>query len=48
MTLSGNKRNQSSVTFAVDGIATGGAYASGDNHDPDGDSDGSAIVILAP
>jgi hypothetical protein len=34
------------VTFTVNGIAHATlAYAAGENHDPDGDSDGTTITV---
>jgi hypothetical protein len=37
------------VTFSVNDLSgAGGAYVSADNHDPDGDSDGTSITILRP
>jgi choice-of-anchor B domain-containing protein len=42
-------RNRTSVTFTVDDVASGtDTYDAGANHDPDGDSNGSAIVVAAP
>lgn len=42
-------RNTSSVTFTVTDVTGGGlAYESNDNHDPDGDSDGTSIIVTAP
>ncbi len=42
-------RNSSSVTFTVTGVTHGTlVYASGDNHDPDGDSNGTVIVVAKP
>ncbi len=42
-------RNSSSATFTVTSLAHGSfVYASGDNHDPDGDSDGTVIVVAKP
>jgi VCBS repeat-containing protein len=39
----------SSVTFSVSNVSSGaGAYASDDNHDPDGDSDGITITVAKP
>lgn len=38
-----------SVTFAVAGLSLSGyTYGSGANHDPDGDSNGTSIVVLRP
>jgi len=38
-----------SVRFTVTGVTrTGGTYVASANHDPDGDSDGTTIVILRP
>jgi PKD repeat protein len=46
VTVSGLKKNVSSVTWTVTDVTSGvGAYAPGDNHDPDGDSDGTTIVV---
>ncbi len=42
-------KNSSSATFTVTGVSHATfAYASGDNHDPDGDSDGTTMVIAKP
>jgi len=42
-------RKADSVTFAVTDIShTSYTYQPADNHDPDGDSDGTSITILAP
>ena len=45
---SGNLRKKvGETTFTVNDVSfSGETYASGDNHDPDGDSDGSAITVL--
>jgi hypothetical protein len=44
-----NIRNAASVTFGVDGVtATGAGYDADANHDPDGDSDGTTVVVLQP
>jgi hypothetical protein len=49
VTISGLKKNVSSVTWTVSNVSSGaGAYVAGDNHDPDGDSDGSSIIVYAP
>lgn len=41
--------NQPSVTFTVTNVSHGSyVYTSGDNHDPDGDSNGTAITVLKP
>jgi choice-of-anchor B domain-containing protein len=46
---SGLKSNTASVTFSVTNIVHGSdAYASADNHDPDGDSNGTSINVLKP
>jgi hypothetical protein len=38
-----------SVTFTVTGVtATGRTYAAASNHDPDGDSTGTSILVLRP
>lgn len=43
------RRNANSVTFTVTSVTHASlAYAPGDNHDPDGDSDGTVIVIDKP
>jgi protocatechuate 3,4-dioxygenase beta subunit len=43
------KANVPSVTFSVSNVTSGvGAYVAGDNHDPDGDSDGTAIIVSKP
>jgi len=43
------KANLASVTFSVSNITSGaGAYVAGDNHDPDGDSNGTTITISKP
>lgn len=40
------RNNQSQTTFTVTGVAVEGAvYESGQNHDPDGDSDGTSITV---
>ena len=42
-------RQNPSVTFTISNITFGlYTYASGDNHDPDGDSNGTAITINKP
>ncbi|UCG24889.1 MAG: choice-of-anchor B family protein [Chloroflexota bacterium] len=42
-------RNSTSVTLTVDSVTHASlVYAAGDNHDPDGDSNGTVIVILKP
>jgi len=42
-------RQQPSVTYTISDMTFGlFTYASGDNHDPDGDSNGTAITILKP
>ena len=41
--------NVSSLTFTVSNLTrTGRTYAPGSNHDPDGDSHGTAIVVTRP
>jgi hypothetical protein len=43
------KFDVTSVTFTVDGVTLAGySYAPAANHDPDGDSDGTAITVPAP
>ncbi|HEX6144211.1 MAG TPA: hypothetical protein VFZ01_15950, partial [Geminicoccaceae bacterium] len=46
----GNAKKQGSVTFTVMSVSSGaGEYASGENHDPDGDSvDGTSITVAKP
>jgi hypothetical protein len=45
----GLKGNVASVTFSVSNVTSGvGAYAAADNHDPDGDSDGTSITVNKP
>ena len=47
--LTNLKSNASSVTFTVNSLSiTGGSYQPAANHDPDGDSSGTAITVLAP
>jgi choice-of-anchor B domain-containing protein len=42
-------RNSSSATFTVTGVTHASlTYVAGDNHDPDGDSNGTTIVIAKP
>ena len=49
MTRNSINRNASSVTFTVTGgTHTSLVYDEGANHDPDGDSNGTAIVVAAP
>ncbi len=46
---SGVKGNQASVTFAVEAVtAVDSVYDAGANHDPDGDSDGTMVVVGRP
>jgi serine protease AprX len=43
------KGNVGSVTFGVSNVtSSAGAYAAVDNHDPDGDSDGTTIIVNKP
>ena len=43
------KGNSSSATFTVSNLTLGSnSYVSGANHDPDGDSSGTAILVLKP
>lgn len=43
------RRNTNSVTFSVTNVSDAtNSYAPGSNHDPDGDSDGTAMVITKP
>jgi hypothetical protein len=49
ITLSSINRNRGSVNFTVDDVsASGYDYDAGSNYDPDGDSDGTTIVITKP
>lgn len=49
MTRSNINRNSSSVTFTMDSIThSSNVYNSADNHDPDGDSNGTDITVLKP
>jgi protocatechuate 3,4-dioxygenase beta subunit len=42
-------KNSASVTFTVTGVSHGSyTYASGSNHDPDGDRTGTVIVVNKP
>ncbi len=44
-----NIRNSAQATFTVDSVAASGfTYVATDNHDPDGDSDGTSITVAAP
>jgi hypothetical protein len=46
VTMSSIKKNVPSVTWTVTHVSSGaGAYVAGDNHDPDGDSNGTTIVV---
>jgi hypothetical protein len=42
------KNNISSVTFSITDLSSGLPYRASINHDPDGDSDGTTIVIIKP
>lgn len=47
--LAGIKDNVAGVTFTLSDVALAGAvYAPADNHDPDGDSDGTTIRVTQP
>lgn len=47
--VSKSARKLPSVTFTVTNVTRSGAtYASGTNHDPDGDSNGTTITVLKP
>jgi subtilisin family serine protease len=49
VTSSALPRTTASATFTVTGItASGGTYTPAANHDPDGDSDGTVIVVSGP
>jgi hypothetical protein len=44
-----SKATVASVTFTVTGVTLpGAAYTNAANHDPDGDSTGSTIVVFRP
>jgi hypothetical protein len=43
------RKRDATATFTVTGItASGATYAPGQNHDPDGSSNGTAVVIAKP
>jgi hypothetical protein len=45
----GLKKTTSSVTFSVTGVAHAAlSYLAANNHDPDGDSNGTAITVARP
>jgi subtilisin family serine protease len=47
--LSGIKSNVFSVTFSITDVSAGSSlYRPDDNHDPDGDSDGTSITLMQP
>lgn len=49
VSVSGIPKRTGSVTFDVTDISdSDGSYSSGDNHDPDGDSDGTSITVQKP
>jgi hypothetical protein len=48
ITRSNLKNNVSSVDFSVTDLSYGLPYQSSDNHDPDGDSNGTFIVVVKP
>jgi len=49
MSATGIRKNTSSVTFSVSSVTHNSlSYRSIDNHDPDGDSTGTAINVLKP
>jgi len=48
VTVNDLRRNTPQTVFSVTDVAGPGPYDSGANHDPDGDSDGTTIVLLAP
>ncbi len=49
VSASGIRKNNGSVTFTVDGLDHADlTYESTDNHDPDGDSDGTTITVSKP
>jgi serine protease AprX len=46
VTKSGIRKKSGTVTFTVSSVSQSGlTYASGSNHDPDGDSNGTAITV---
>ncbi len=45
--VNGMRKNNGPVTFTVTGVDSGD-YTASDNHDPDGDSDGTTIVVSKP
>ncbi len=46
ITKTGIPLSQANITFAVTGISTGSPYAPAYNHDPDGSSNGTSILIV--
>jgi hypothetical protein len=49
VTRSGIPKRTGSLSYTVDTMSAGGqTYESGDNHDPDGDSDGTSIRVSKP
>jgi hypothetical protein len=48
ITRAGIRNTFNSVTFSVSGVASAFPYLPGNNHDPDGDSNGTVIVIAKP
>ena len=49
VTMANIKSNASSVTFTVNNVTyANSSYDAGANHDPDGDSNGTTIVVLQP
>ncbi|MFQ5420311.1 MAG: DNRLRE domain-containing protein, partial [Anaerolineae bacterium] len=48
VTLSNLRNFLSDVTFTVNSVTDTLTYQAGDNHDPDGDSDGTAIIVASP
>jgi hypothetical protein len=47
--LSNQVAASGSVTFTITNMTKSGfSYAAGSNHDPDGDSNGTAIIVTKP
>jgi hypothetical protein len=43
------RNNRNSVTFTVNNVTRSGfTYQASANHDPDGDSNGTSIIVLQP
>jgi hypothetical protein len=49
VSFAGLRKNIPSIAFTVSSVSVAGqTYVSGDNHDPDGDSDGATITVSKP